>query len=88
MWTFRDYEYENSIKVPFIVSRPGQIPEGRAETAMVSAYDFMPTLLSYLGLPIPSTERNLPGQSFAPLLRRSRPAAGRLYCRGDRRATE
>jgi arylsulfatase A-like enzyme len=61
--------YENSIKVPFIVSRPGQIPEGRVETAMVSAYDVMPTLLDYLGLPIPGAERNLPGQSFAPLLK-------------------
>jgi arylsulfatase A-like enzyme len=61
--------YENSIKVPFIVSHPGQIPEGRVETAMVSAYDVMPTLLETLDLPIPSAERNLPGQSFLPLLR-------------------
>jgi arylsulfatase A-like enzyme len=60
--------YENSIKVPFIASQPGPIPEGRVETAMVSAYDVMPTLLEYLDLPIPSSERNLPGQSFAPLL--------------------
>jgi arylsulfatase A-like enzyme len=67
--------YENSIKVPFIVSHPGQIPEGRVETAMVSAYDVMPTLLDYLGLPIPSTECNLPGQSFAPLLR-GEPSSG------------
>jgi choline-sulfatase len=60
--------YENSIRVPLIASHPGRIPEGRVETAMVSAYDVMPTLLDYLGLPIPSAERNLPGQSFAPLL--------------------
>jgi arylsulfatase A-like enzyme len=30
---------------------------------MVSAYDFMPTLLDYLDLPLPEG-RNLPGQSF------------------------
>jgi arylsulfatase A-like enzyme len=36
----------------------------------------MPTLLDYLELPIPSAERNLPGQSFAPLLR-GQPLAGR-----------
>ena len=65
---FRDYEYENSIKVPFIVSHPGHVAEDRVETAMVSAYDVMPTLLETLGLPIFSAERNLPGQSFAPLL--------------------
>jgi choline-sulfatase len=68
VWAFRDNEYENSIKVPFIVSHPSHVPEDRVETAMVSAYDVMPTLLETLGLPIPSTERNLPGRSFAPLL--------------------
>jgi choline-sulfatase len=61
--------YENSIRVPFIVSHPGHVPEGRVETAMVSAYDVMPTLLDYLGLLIPSAECNLPGESFLPLLR-------------------
>jgi len=61
--------YENSIQVPFIVSHPGQVPQGRAESAMASAYDLYPTLLDYLGLPIPAAEFNLPGQSFAPLLR-------------------
>ena len=60
--------YENSIKVPFLISHPGCIPAGRVEEGMVSAYDFLPTLLDYLGLPIP-TEQNLPGRSVAPLWR-------------------
>ncbi|MBM4047954.1 MAG: sulfatase, partial [Planctomycetes bacterium] len=60
--------YENSIKVPAIFSHPGLIPQGHVENALVSAYDFMPTLLDYLGLPIPQAP-NLPGQSFLPLLR-------------------
>ena len=60
--------YENSIRVPAIFSHPGTIPGGRVERGMASAYDFMPTLLDYLGLPVP-TDRNLPGRSFAPLLR-------------------
>jgi len=60
--------YENSIKVPAIFSHPGTIPEGRVEDALVSAYDFMPTLLEYLGLPVPE-HRDLPGRSFLPLLR-------------------
>jgi len=59
--------YENSVKVPFVMSHPGRLPEGKSEDALVSAYDFMPTLLDYLGLPIPTT-RNLPGRSFVPLL--------------------
>ena len=59
--------YENSVKVPFIASHPGVIPEGSTAADLVSAYDFMPTLLDYLELPGPEG-RNLPGKSFAGLL--------------------
>ena len=59
--------YENSIKVPFLATHPGVIPEGIVQSAMVSAHDFMPTLLDYVGLPLPDT--NLPGRSFLPALR-------------------
>lgn len=55
--------YENSVKVPFIVSQPGRIPAGAVEEALVSNYDFMPTLIDYLGLELPQ-DRNLPGRSF------------------------
>jgi arylsulfatase A-like enzyme len=60
--------YENSILVPFIASHPGRIPAGAVQSAMVSAYDVLPTLLEYLDLPLPQG-RDLVGQSFAPLLR-------------------
>ena len=60
--------YENSVKVPAILSHPGHIAENRVERGLVSAYDFMPTLLEYLGLPIPEG-RNLPGKSFLPILK-------------------
>lgn len=66
--------YENSIRVPFIVSHPGTIPQGRTEDAMVTAYDFFPTLLEYLDLPLPEG-RNLPGTSFLPALH-GRPIPG------------
>ncbi len=66
--TFPLNMYENSVKVPFIVSHPGHIPEGESTDALVSGYDFMPTLLDYLGLPLPEGE-NFPGRSFLPLLR-------------------
>jgi arylsulfatase A-like enzyme len=59
--------YENSIRVPALFSHPARMPAGRLEQAMVSAYDFMPTLLDYLDLPLPRG-RNLPGTSFAPAL--------------------
>ncbi len=66
--TYPPNMYENSVKVPFIVSQPGRIEEGVVQGGMVSAYDFMPTLLDWLKLPLP-TGGDLPGQSFAPLLR-------------------
>lgn len=57
--------YENSIRVPFIASHPGRIPCGQVQEAMLSAYDFMPTLLDYLGLPCPEG-RDIVGRSFLP----------------------
>ena len=54
--------YENSIRVPALISQPGRLPQNAVQPAMVSAYDFMPTLLSYLELPVP-WDRNLPGRN-------------------------
>ena len=65
--TYPPNMYENSIKVPFVVSHPDRIPAGSVQESMVSAYDFMPTLLDYLELPLPEAP-NFPGQSALPLL--------------------
>jgi len=66
---------DTSVKVPAIVARPGHVPAGRVCDALLSHYDFRPTLLDYLG--IADTEATpLPGRSFAPLLR-GEPYAGR-----------
>ena len=65
--TFPLNMYENSVKVPFIMSHPGGLPQGRVTEAMASQYDFMPTLLDYLGLEMP-TDPLRPGRSFQPAL--------------------
>jgi len=59
--------YENSVKVPAILSHPGGVREQHVQD-MVSAYDFRPTLLEYLGIPMPD-DPSRPGTSFAGLLR-------------------
>jgi len=59
---------DSAVKVPFIASCPGRFPAGKVCDAMVSQYDFMPTLLDYLELENPEANA-LPGRSFAPLLR-------------------
>jgi arylsulfatase A-like enzyme len=67
--TFPLNMFDESVKVPFIVSRPKYVPEGVLRTELLSQYDFMPTLLEYLGIENPEADR-LPGTSFAALLRR------------------
>ena len=59
--------YENSVKVPAIVSHPGRVVEGVTSSAMVNQYDVFPTLLEYLGLP-PTNDDTMPGVSFLPVL--------------------
>lgn len=54
--TFPINMYESSVKVPFIASQPGVIPEGIVSEALVSAYDFMPTLLEYAEMGDAETE--------------------------------
>jgi arylsulfatase A-like enzyme len=66
--TFPLNMYENSVRVPFIVSHPGHLPEGETSDALVSGYDFAPTLLEYLDLPAMDDD-GLPGRSFLPVLR-------------------
>jgi len=66
--TFPQNMYDTSVKVPAILSRPGRAPEGKVEEALLSHLDFMPTLLDYLGMENPEAG-DLPGRSFAPLLR-------------------
>ncbi|MBT6150357.1 MAG: sulfatase-like hydrolase/transferase, partial [Gemmatimonadetes bacterium] len=65
--TFPLNMYENSVTVPFLVSQPGSVPAAVVESGLHGACDLFPTLLQYLGLPIPDGG-DRPGQSFAGLL--------------------
>lgn len=73
--TFPLNMYDTSIKVPFLIRHPGRIPAGRVCSDMVSGYDFMPTLLDYVGLPVPDSDK-LPGGSFAELLKDAASGSG------------
>ena len=67
--TFPLNMYENSVKVPFLVSHPGRVPAGRVVGELFSAIDFMPTLLAYAGVDLPEAlRRGRAGRSFAELL--------------------
>lgn len=59
--------FDTCVKVPCIISCPGLFKKGVVSDALLSAYDFMPTLLEILG--IDNSEKDkLPGRSFAPTL--------------------
>ena len=59
--------FEESVKVPFIARHPGRIPKGTVCDALISAYDFMPTLLEYTAVHAADAQLR-PGVSFAPAL--------------------
>lgn len=65
--TFPQNMYDTSVKVPAIMSQPGCVPEGIVNEDLLSGYDFMPTLLEYVGLEMPIGAQ-LPGKSFASVL--------------------
>ena len=61
--------YEGSILTPLIFCQPGRVRKGEVREEMVSAYDFLPSVLEHLGAPPPPNREKLPGRSYAPLLR-------------------
>lgn len=62
--------FELMMQIPLIFRQPGRIPASQTSNSIVSNYDFMPTVLSYLGLAdrMPTAPRS-PGRDFSPLLR-------------------
>ncbi|MCL4401890.1 MAG: sulfatase-like hydrolase/transferase [Acidobacteria bacterium] len=71
--------YEEALRVPLIWNFPGRIRGGQTIPAMVSSYDFFPTILDYLGAPAPRAGSR-PGRSYAPFLRGAHPRwRDRLY---------
>jgi arylsulfatase A-like enzyme len=71
--------YEESLRVPLIWNQPGHIAAGRTASAMVSTYDFFPTILDYLGVTAKADPRRV-GRSYAAFLRGRSPSwRSRLY---------
>ena len=58
--------YEESVRVPFLISLPGQIPQQRIENkTLVSGLDIVPTVCDYLNIPAPP---KMQGISLKPIL--------------------
>lgn len=47
------FNYEDMLKIPFIVSNPGRVPANQQSQAMQSLVDLAPTFLDFCGLEVP-----------------------------------
>ncbi|HEX7377420.1 MAG TPA: sulfatase-like hydrolase/transferase [Pirellulales bacterium] len=62
--------FDGEMQVPLIYRQPGKIPPGKRSDLLVSNYDFLPTVLDYVGLQDKTPVKpRLPGHSYAPVLR-------------------
>ena len=66
--TYPPNMFDTAVKVPALVSRPGHVPQDLVCDKLLSQYDFMPTLLGYVGLET-SSDQPLPGRDFSAVLR-------------------
>jgi len=69
-WFDKRFMYEESLRMPLLVSWPGHIRAGALESNMVLNVDFAPTLLELAGLRVAP---DMQGRSIAPLLRGEHP---------------
>lgn len=60
-WFDKRFMYEESLRMPLLVSWPGRIKPGSKNDAMVMNIDFAPTLLEAAGAPVPA---DMQGRSF------------------------
>lgn len=66
--------WDPSIRVPFVINRPGVVPP-RLDDALTSATSLHPTLLDLAGIPVPADDLAA-GESFAPRVTGAAPDAG------------
>jgi N-acetylglucosamine-6-sulfatase len=62
-WSSKLVPYEESIRVPFVISYPGRIPPGTVSNSLVSNVDITPTIVDFAGASLAAD-----GVSLRPLL--------------------
>jgi arylsulfatase A-like enzyme len=70
-WYDKRFMYEESLRMPFLVRYPREIPAGSTSPAMALNVDFAATFLDYAGVAAPSF---MQGRSLRPILGGARPA--------------
>ena len=70
-WFDKRFMYEESLRMPFLIRYPEEIPAGSVRNEIVVNNDFAPTFLDYAGVGIPA---EMQGVSARPILRGEAPA--------------
>ena len=65
--------FEEAFRMPFIARLPGRIQAGSSTDVLCANIDFAPTLLEFVGLPIPNA---MQGESFFKILETGKAPAG------------
>jgi len=65
--------HELMMQIPLLFRHAGRIPAGRTSDLLVSNYDFLPTVLNYLGMQDQMPARS-PGRDFSAVLRGESPS--------------
>jgi len=60
--------YEDTLRVPMIVSRPGVVKEGHRVDDLVEMFDLYPTLLDLVGITPPKSKHGIDATSLAAIL--------------------
>lgn len=68
--------YDEALRIPLLVRRPGHLPAGKVVDAMVLNIDVAPTFLELAGRPVPPT---MHGRSLAPLWSEAPPAGRKAF---------
>ncbi len=81
---FKHSVYEGGIRVPFMLSWPGRLPENSVSKEPVIVMDLLPTVCAAAGAELPK-DRVYDGKNLLPLLRREQPGPlhETLYWDGD-----
>jgi arylsulfatase A-like enzyme len=69
-WYDKRFIYEESLRMPFLMRYPREIPAGSVAEAMLTNTDFAPTLLDYAGVDVPT---EMQGVSARAMLRGDTP---------------
>jgi arylsulfatase A-like enzyme len=70
-WYDKRFIYEHSVRMPFLMRYPAEIPAGTVREELLTNLDFAPTLLDYAGLAAPPEMQGLSGRA---MLRGAAPA--------------